>query len=505
MALIQLREQEAVITGVSREVIADIQKALRYRPTGYRYDPRYKYRRWDGYVRLFEDDTSFPVGLLHRVREILKKHSVQHAVEWVDEPTEGAPIAVHLNPEIEERWYQIEAAKEATAKRMGVIRAPTGSGKTVIAARIIHDIGKYGLIVVPTLDLLYQTAEFLTWALQTEIGIVGGGEIRPKQVTVGTTKSVSKILNLKYQAYEFDDGDGVEDFDLDITGQQKSLATWINKLGLLMFDECHVVGAATAYNIANALSVRHKYGMSASPWRDDNADLKIEAALGPIIYRVPTAILVQEGFLVPPVIQRLSTMPEDGIGQEFSSWNKAYASCITQNTYRNKLIANKVNTLVKEGHQVLVLVKMLKHGEQLRKLIDGAIFIAGSSPEKIQSYHTSEERTNTLHGLRNGSIRCVIATSIADMGIDVPSLSVLLLAGGGKSSTRHLQRIGRVCRPHPGKTCGLVIDLDDSWAHVKRSKSADGDVIEKPGWFANHVVLRRKIEKAEWGDVGYFI
>lgn len=495
MALVQLREQEAVMTGVPHDVLFEIRKQLRYRPAGYRYDPRYKYKRWDGYVHLC-DDLTFPVGLLHRVRDILKKHNIQHKVEWVDEPQDGKPVEYLLNSEIETRWYQTEAAAAAVDKRMGVIRAPTGAGKTVIASRIIHDIGRVTLVIVPTLDLLFQTKSFFEWALQREVGQLGGGVIDPKDVTVGTTRSVAKILSLEYHKYEFDE-DGVEDTDLDIIGEERRLGEWVRSLGLVIFDECHVVAADTAYNISKSLSVRRKFGMSASPWRDDNADLKIEAALGPVIYRVPTEVLVNEGFLVPPIIMSVSTQPDGAEGQEYKSWSRAYAEVIAKNEYRNNLIVYKVQEQIDAGKQVLVLVKQLKHGERLRKMLPDATFIAGSSPEEIQAFHTGDERQKILNGLREGSIRCVIATTIADMGIDIPSLDVLVLAGGGKSSTRHLQRIGRVCRPYPNKQAGLVIDFDDSWAHVKKSGT--------PGWFANHVNIRRKVEKAEWGDVAYWL
>jgi superfamily II DNA or RNA helicase len=38
----------------------------------------------------------------------------------------------------------------------------------------------------------------------------------------------------------------------------------------------------------------------------------------------------------------------------------------------------------------------------------------------------------------------------------------LVLLGSGKSSTRALQRIGRVLRPYPGKTHASVIDFTDN-------------------------------------------
>ena len=46
--------------------------------------------------------------------------------------------------------------------------------------------------------------------------------------------------------------------------------------------------------------------------------------------------------------------------------------------------------------------------------------------------------------------------------VDVPNLDVLILAGGGKSSTRAFQRIGRVLRLSPGKQKAIVFDFEDA-------------------------------------------
>ena len=51
--------------------------------------------------------------------------------------------------------------------------------------------------------------------------------------------------------------------------------------------------------------------------------------------------------------------------------------------------------------------------------------------------------------------------SLADEGLNLPSLDALILAGAGKSPTRMIQRIGRVLRISPGKTEAIVIDFKD--------------------------------------------
>jgi len=68
---------------------------------------------------------------------------------------------------------------------------------------------------------------------------------------------------------------------------------------------------------------------------------------------------------------------------------------------------------------------------------------------------------SVLDALRDGSQKVVIATTLADEGLDIPGLDVLILAGGGKSETRALQRIGRALRKTEEKTGAIVVDFLD--------------------------------------------
>lgn len=496
MAFIQIREKDAVISGVPEPVLRKLKRSLRYRPAGYMFEPAYKYKKWDGWVNLFIDDCQFPVGLVQRVTDLLDENKVEYTIDIVSKPQKGSSLSLSINEGVQERWYQKEAAEAALAHAGGVVRAPTGSGKTVIAARIIQTAGVNAVVLVPTIDLLYQTREFLQWALDgvRDVGMLGAGVVNLQPITVATTRSMAKVLNTKYHKFEYED---LADDNFEPVGDFNA---WLSRIGLLIVDECHIVAADTAYNIATNLNAAIKVGLSASPWRDDNADIKIEAALGPIVYRVGVQTLVQEGFLVPPMFRIIDTKPTpDAVGQTYDSWAKAYRAVVVDNKHRNDLVVNTVNELVDQGRIVLLLVKQLKHGEKLRKMIPRSVFIAGSSPAEIQAFHESGDRERILNELRAGDLRCVIATSVADMGVDVPALDALVLAGGGKSSTRHLQRIGRVCRPHDDKKFGIVVDFDDSWAHVKEKKDRHtGEVTRSLGWFDAHTKARRKIERAEW-------
>ena len=61
---------------------------------------------------------------------------------------------------------------------------------------------------------------------------------------------------------------------------------------------------------------------------------------------------------------------------------------------------------------------------------------------------------------------------LADEGLDIPSLRAVVLASGGKSETRALQRVGRALRTAPGKTEAIVVDFFDNAPYLKEHSMA---------------------------------
>ncbi len=489
MVQITIRQGQGYISNVPYEAEEALRNATSFRAAGYQFTWQYRNTGWDGWTKLMKHG-KFPAGLLTKITKALQAMGVEYEVA-LDESDETPKPDIDIELEgIESRWYQDEAVEAALLNPRGVIRAPTGSGKTAIGARVIQVRGKNALVIVPTIDLLYQYREFLEAHLrgpggaEIEIGQLGDGVVDPKPVTVATIRTAAKAVNVAYKSYEYGEYDDKDDTDL----KHYELREWVESIDTLIVDEAHILGAETVYEVVTKLPAHNKYGMSASPWRDDGADLMIEAAVGPTIYRIDTEALVRDGFLVPPIIRCVDTSDwwqpaawqsgnmRLGIKSQFQD---AYKHEIVENEVRNAKIAAIVNELTQP---TLVLVKQVKHGKLLQSLIPGSKFLSGKNP--------GAERSQVYEELRSGELRVIIATTIADMGLDLPILGALVLAGGGKSSTRHLQRIGRIARPYPGKDSALVIDFDDSHVHK---------------WFSDHWDRRRKIEQAEWKSSAVWI
>ena len=56
-----------------------------------------------------------------------------------------------------------------------------------------------------------------------------------------------------------------------------------------------------------------------------------------------------------------------------------------------------------------------------------------------------------LKAYREGQIRALVSCRVLNEGMDVPDAEVAIILGGTQGAREHIQRIGRILRPNPGK------------------------------------------------------
>jgi superfamily II DNA or RNA helicase len=62
-----------------------------------------------------------------------------------------------------------------------------------------------------------------------------------------------------------------------------------------------------------------------------------------------------------------------------------------------------------------------------------------------------QERERALQGFREGKLRALVSARVLNEGIDVPEAEVAIIVGSTQGEREHVQRIGRLLRPSPGK------------------------------------------------------
>lgn len=85
----------------------------------------------------------------------------------------------------------------------------------------------------------------------------------------------------------------------------------------------------------------------------------------------------------------------------------------------------------------------------------------------------------------------LIGTTILDVGVDVPAVGMIVLAGGGKAEVALRQRIGRGLRAKKsGPNVALIVDFDDPHNNYIKSHAAQRlSIIKETEGFGENVVL----------------
>jgi len=201
-------------------------------------------------------------------------------------------------------------------------------------------------------------------------------------------------------------------------------------------------------------------GMSGTPYRDDGSDLLVEGILGKQIINVGASELIDIGLLVAPII-KFFDVPTKWI--DGNTYPQTYKQYIVENDVRNNMILKQTQNMVDKGYTPLVLFKTVAHGNILFELFKEN----GVSCELLSGKDKLSYREEIKEKVVSGEIKVILASTIFDIGVDLPVLNALVLCGGGKSAIRTLQRIGRVIRKHDNKKVAVVADFYDNVKYLK--------------------------------------
>jgi superfamily II DNA or RNA helicase len=358
---------------------------------------------------------------------------------------------------LEPRWYQFSAAQAAIDAKRSIVRIATGGGKTPVACIITAQLNTPTLFLVHTKDLLRQAREAYSEFMNYDCGQIGDGVLDVRDITVGTIQTVARILGTHYKKDSYSEED--ENDDTDINGKEQVLRRFIDSVGLLIQDEVHRVASDSAFEVASLVrNAEHYVGFSASPWRDDGADIMLEAAYGHQVFRMSASELIDMNYLMQPTInvRTVTGAPVHG------TYDQIYKQWVVENEANNEIVVQDAVDLYNQHRISMILVKQIKHGQILSAMLKRE----GIPHEFLQGNDSSTVRGDAIREMRNRNLKCLIATTIADEGLDIKPLDSILLAGRGKSSVRALQRVGRTLRLYD-KPLPIVREYHDKCRYLE--------------------------------------
>lgn len=361
------------------------------------------------------------------------------------------------------RPYQKKAIENWIAGgKKGCMILPTGSGKTIIAIKLIEIINSSTLIVVPTLDLMEQWTKFLSKYFQKiEIGNIGRGVFNITGITVSTYDS----------AYIRSSFIG-------------------NKFAFVIFDELHHLAAPGYRTIAEQFISPYRLGLTATYEREDNLHLDFPKLVGGIVYQSSVNELSRDKHLASFTVEKryVKLLPEEEI--EYQRNYDQYLSYLHELGFRygqlglQKLIMisgknqHARNALLARNKALDIALNSQSKIEELRKILsenpDRKTIIFTQHNKLVYSISTKflipfithksskQEREDALNGFREGRYRVLVTSKVLDEGVDVPDAELGIIVSGTGSKREFIQRLGRLLRIKPNSKNAKLIEIISS-------------------------------------------
>jgi superfamily II DNA or RNA helicase len=135
------------------------------------------------------------------------------------------------------------------------------------------------------------------------------------------------------------------------------------------------------------------------------------------------------------------------------AWESLVDIGIAQNVARNEYARD---VAIAHGDlQTLILVPRITLGEWYEREIPGA--------QLVHSKIGKKDRRAYMEEFKSGNLKTMIATSLADEGLDLPNAELLIMVSGGRSPQKTIQRASRVLRKTDTKNFATIYDFSDKF------------------------------------------
>lgn len=382
------------------------------------------------HVKLLNNNT-FPTGLFNIVR--LKLEELKQ--DFVIEDLRQVPIKDQIfrlqNTLPELRYYQKEAIENALYLERGVIESAVGSGKTLMIIKIVKELSRTTLIVVPSLGLLDQIYE--------EFELYFGSKIVQK-INTDLIRKAKKLKPIRI----------VTSQTLVSLKKSNDLSTLIEDVKVLYIDEFHHAASDTFTKLLDDFSdIYYRFGGTGTFTRNDNKILDLWGVLSNKIYTYYPYQATKDGFLTPIEVL-VHTLP--GI------FKKSYPREYETNYSFNKSLLLRIEYIIKchLNSQILILVSLKdKCGKKVHDHLKAShipnVYVSGDSPK--------EELNAAIQKFNSKETNILIGSSVLGEGIDIRTTDHLVMVQGGKSEIAIVQAVGRAVRLSPGKLKSFIHDF----------------------------------------------
>ncbi|MFK3740945.1 DEAD/DEAH box helicase [Massilia sp. TN1-12] len=510
----------------SREVKLAVQDILSYAVGGAEHSIAFKRGNWDGRSSFLDFKLgTFPAGFVHYVSAKLRQqgYQIRHVRKPLPEP-QGPELPEIDSFGYDPRYdYQPEVVKRLRKHGQIIAQVATGGGKSRIARMAFASINLPTLFLTTRGILMYQMKDAFE-EMGTPVSVLGDGQFghttadgrqAVKKMCVGMVQTLIARLEEKtvdgelekmmdarvkkelkdYKAYETQllalggplaaRKEKLKVFEAAQTAERKKLAesmradaavkvsahmrdrartiALLERFGLVILEEAHEASGNSYYEILrHCKNAHYRLALTATPFMkgDEESNMRLMACSGPIAIKITEQMLIDRGILAQPHFKFIPLRHKPAKLARGTGWQSAYRLGIVDNEHRNEIIVAECKRMADHGLTSMVLIQQTRHGE----VLEAAMREVGLRVDFIRGEDDQDGRKRALKKLAAGLIDVLIGTTILDVGVDVPAVGHVFLAGGGKAEVALRQRIGRGLRAKKvGPNVCYVTDFADAF------------------------------------------
>lgn len=263
----------------------------------------------------------------------------------------------------------------------------------------------------------------------------------------------------------------------------------LSKFEVVILEEAHEASGAGFYGImGHCKNAHYRLALTATPFMksDEEANMRLMAVAGPVGIRITEEMLIERGILAKPYFLYHECKQTPKKLYRSTEWSSAYRLGIVEFDERNDFCVTMAHRAKSFGLTAMCLVQHKAHGEVLLQ----KMMASGLRADFIYGESDHATRKAQLKKLADGELDVLIGSTILDVGVDVPAVGMIILAGGGKAEVALRQRIGRGLRfKRKGPNVAFVVDfVDNKNDHLRGHYLQRRSIVEGTKGFGENIL-----------------
>ena len=356
--------------------------------------------------------------------------------------------------------------------RRGTVVLPTGSGKTQVALAALRETAARGLCLVPTRALLQQWTSALNAAYRGKVGCLGDGRRDLQAITVATFESAYRLMPRIGSQFELLVVDEAHHFGSGVRDEALKMSTAPQRLGLTATLPSEPASSQLADLIGPTV---YQLSISdlAGKWLADFDLVTVQLGLNP----AERAAYAADRRIFSAYQRRVRSSDPDASWQDFASLaaQSPEGRAALRAWQRNRLLLHFTQA---KAEAVAVLLARHRDSRVIIFTADNAAAYRIAREHLVMPITceiSRAEREAALSAFRAGTLRCLVSARVLNEGIDLPQADVAVIVSGTQGAREHVQRVGRLLRPAPGKRA-LIYQLatratPEIWRAIERRQA----------------------------------